>query len=43
MIYGINLSGASLLGYDKVDIISKKVSTIMPKLFASNHDNFLKS
>ena len=37
------MTAASLFGYDKSEVINKKVNNIMPTLFARNHDDFLKS
>ena len=37
----INLLFSALFGYTKDDIVDKKINTIMPELYASNHDKFL--
>ena len=42
-IYAINMSAASFFGYDKTELINKKVNSIMPGLYSRNHDEFLKS
>ena len=37
------MSAASLFGYDKSEILNKKVNNLMPDLYARHHDDFLKS
>jgi len=36
------MAAASLIGYDKNEIMNKKVNNIMPLLYARYHDDFLK-
>lgn len=36
------MAAASLLGFDKNELINKKVNNIMPSLYARNHDDFLR-
>ena len=36
------MSAASFFGYDKGELLNKKVNNIMPNLYARYHDDFLK-
>jgi hypothetical protein len=42
MVYAINMSAASMFGFDKSELTNKKINNIMPSLFAVHHDDFLK-
>lgn len=35
------MAAASIVGYDKNDLLHKKVNGIMPNLYARYHDDFL--
>lgn len=37
----VNLLFSSLFGYTKDEIMDKKINTIMPELYANNHDKFM--
>jgi hypothetical protein len=39
----VNLLFSSLFGYYKEEIIEKKIKTIMPTIYADNHDKFLQA
>ncbi|CAD8150032.1 unnamed protein product [Paramecium pentaurelia] len=41
-IYAINMAAASLLGFDKNELMNKKINNIMPQLYAKHHDDFLR-
>ncbi|CAD8141052.1 unnamed protein product [Paramecium pentaurelia] len=41
-IYAINMAAASLLGFDKNELMNKKINNIMPSLYARHHDDFLR-
>lgn len=42
MVYAINMSAASLFGFDKSELINKKINNVMPSLYGVHHDDFLK-
>ena len=41
VITGINLSAASLFGYNKTELLNRKVSVLMPQLYSRHHESFL--
>lgn len=36
------MAAASMLGFDKNELMNKKVNNIMPSLYARYHDDFLR-
>jgi hypothetical protein len=36
------MAAASLLGFDKNELMNKKINNIMPQLYARYHDDFLR-
>jgi hypothetical protein len=43
MITGINLAAASLFGYNKTELLNRKVTVLMPGIYAKHHDSFLEN
>lgn len=41
MITNLNLTCASLFGYNKSEIVNRKITMLMSTLCSSNHDNFI--
>jgi PAS domain S-box-containing protein len=40
---GINLSAATLFGYNKTELINKKVNALMPEVYGEYHDSFIEN
>jgi hypothetical protein len=43
MIIGSNMAASNLLGYPKIELIGRKVNSIMPPVVGEKHDDFLKN
>ncbi|EGR29851.1 PAS domain S-box family protein [Ichthyophthirius multifiliis] len=43
LITQINVSAASLFGYNKTELINRKINSLMPSLYGTNHDNFIEN
>ncbi|KAL4506973.1 hypothetical protein ABPG72_001394 [Tetrahymena utriculariae] len=43
LVANINLAAASLSGYNKMEILNRNVSALMPQMYARYHDQFLES
>jgi len=43
IITGINLAAASLFGYNKTELLNRKVNVLMPQVFAKYHDSFIEN
>jgi len=43
MITGINLAAASLFGYNKTELLNRKVNVLMPQIYGKHHDSFLEN
>ena len=43
MITGINLAAASLFGYNKTELLNRKVNYLMPQVYGKYHDAFLEN
>lgn len=41
VITGINLAAASLFGYNKTELINRKVNVLMPQIYSKFHDDFI--
>ena len=42
-ITGINLAAASLFGYNKTELINRKVNVLMPQVYSKYHDSFIEN
>lgn len=40
-MYQVNLAAERIFGYNKGELVNRKVNDIMPKLFALYHDKIL--
>lgn len=40
-MYQVNLAAERIFGYNKGELVNRKVNDIMPKLFAIQHDKIL--
>jgi len=43
IITGINLAAASLFGYNKTELLNRKVNVLMPQVFSKYHDSFMEN
>jgi len=43
VITGINLAAASLFGYNKTELLNRKVTVLMPSIYGKHHDSFLEN
>jgi len=43
IITGINLSAATLFGYNKPELMNKKVNVLMSELYSEHHDSFIEN
>ena len=41
IITGVNLAAASLFGYNKTELLNRKVNMLMPQVYARSHDLFI--
>jgi PAS domain S-box-containing protein len=42
-MYQVNLAAERIFGYNKGELVNRKVNDIMPKLFANHHDKILEN
>lgn len=35
------MAAATLFGYNKTEILNRKINVLMPNIFAKNHDSFM--
>ena len=40
-MYRVNLAAEKIFGYNKGELVNRKVNDIMPKLIANHHDKIL--
>jgi PAS domain S-box-containing protein len=43
IITGINLAAASMFGYNKTELINRKVNVLMPQIYSKYHDSFVEN
>ena len=42
-MYQVNLAAEKYFGYNKGELINRKVNEIMPRIFATHHDKILEN
>lgn len=39
----MNVAAATLFGYNKSEVLNRKINVLMPNIFAKNHDSFIEN
>ena len=40
-VIALNVAAATLFGYNKTEVLNRKINVLMPNIFSKNHDSFI--